>query len=151
MIVVLVSIQAYSQNPFIDGIHASDVVEFKDGNMHFSGSCFKVVTTGNCHVYYKVNEIWNDKGALTNYVTETNWNWQDIATIEVDTVKNIVRLNSRYPMPKIQKNVDTGEVVDDPNNNTVNIYYKTKDLALQAGTWALDQAKTCGAKVLMIN
>jgi hypothetical protein len=151
VIVFLISFQANAQNSFIDGIHKSNVVEYKDGDIRFSGSAFKVITTGSCHVSYQVNELWNDRNALTNYVTETNWNWQDVATIEVDTIKNIVRLNGRDPMPKKQKNVDTGEVLDDPNNNTVNIYYKTKDLAVDAGKWAFEQAKTCGAKVLMIN
>jgi hypothetical protein len=151
LISLLISANLYPQNAFINGIHSSDMVEYKDGTTHFSGSGFKIMLTGKCDAKYEVNELWNENNMISNYIVETSWNWKNIVSMEVDTVKNILRLNGRNPMPKRKRDADTGEITEDPNNNTVNIYFKTKVMVKDAGKWVSSQVGTCGGKVMLLN
>jgi hypothetical protein len=146
----LIAIQGYAQNPFLDGIHASDVVEFKDGDIQFSALEFKV-ETDNCKATYIATEYKFNQELHSNITRKTSWNWKDIASVEMDTIRNIMRLNGRDSMPCTEENLDTKEGTSNPNNNMVNIYFKTRDLAANACKWVLTKVGTCGGKVKLIN
>ena len=151
LIGLLFPIVLYPQNPFADGIHASDEVEYRDGNLRFSASAFKVSFPDNCKVVYTATEMRSGQFKATTTMVETSWNWKDVYSMELDTVKNILRLNAKAPMPCKRKDLDTEEITEDPGNNVAEVYFKTKVLAKNAGKWVISQVKKCGGSVKLLN
>ena len=151
VIAIMMGAGLNAQNAFVDGINETKDVEWKDGKDHFHAFGFKIEFIGTCSAKYTATEMTFENGAEDSYRRETNFNWIDIASIEVDTVKNILRFNSHNPMPCNKIDTDTKSITKDTENDTLNIYYKNTSLCKNAAKWALEHIKTCGGKALLIN
>lgn len=141
----------HAQNAFVDGINETKEVNWTDGNTRFNAFGFKLDMLNTCTAKYTATEMYFEGGSENSWVIETNWKWIDIASIEIDTVKNIVRFNSKNPMPCAKEDIDTKMVNKDPDNNILNIYFKTATMCHAAANWALEHIKTCGGKAFLIN
>lgn len=140
-----------AQNPLMDGIIATKDVEWNDGHTRFKGFGFKLELLGTCNARYTATEMSFEYGVEKSELRKTSWNWVDIATIEVDSVKNILRFNSKNPMPCTIKDLNTKEDLLDVSNNVLKMYFKTTDMCRKAAAWSLQQIITCGGKATLIN
>jgi hypothetical protein len=150
-VILFFSISLEAQNAFIDGINETKNVEWKDSKTHFQAFGFKVEFIGTCSAKYTATEMTFENGVENSYLVETNFKWIDIASMEIDTIKNILRFNSHNPMPCVKKDVNTKIDSNDPDNDILNIYFKNTSMCRNAANWALEHIKTCGGKAFLIN
>jgi len=152
LIICLISLYSAvsGQNPFIDGIKSTEQVEFKDGEKKTNFMKFRINSKGKCSAEYAYTEMDFENRVERTFENTISWNWAGVASVEKDTVKNILRLNSHESMPSKRFELGSSGATEFPDNNTVNIYFKDTYQLNAAVEWVLSNVKSCGGKAILI-
>ena len=148
---LLASMNAYSQNAFVDGIHTAGKIDYQGDGSESILTNFKVDFPDESSAIYTYTYHWKEDAVDNTYFFEIKWKWADISSVKIDKELYVVELNTAFRVMESSTYKSTNEKLVDDKALNADIYFKNLDDATAAAGWIVSKIKQCGGDAMLVD
>ena len=144
MLGVFFSYSIYAQNPFKDGINASNTIQYTDDASYTTITNARITSVEDPAVTYSYNYEWQDAINAGKMSYQVQWKWRDINAIKIDKDLFVLELDSDAMITETSTDMATHQTLTNTKTYEADIYFSSLEDAMNAAVWANAMVRNAG-------